>query len=181
MSEPAEQVEQNESDEHSTASRRRRPPAWGIALFVAVMAGMLVINQLASTSGRPVAWIENDLDRALSLAADRDQRVFLYLYEQDDPTHERNELQVFTQRWARQPLEDAVSCRVEMSSRDNDRYRLRHRYGYDGKPLFLLLNAEGEVMGQTAGAVDERQFFTYIAGPIADHVRQADGDQEPEQ
>ena len=38
--------------------RRRRPPTWGIVLFLLLLAALVLINQLASTSGKPVAWIE---------------------------------------------------------------------------------------------------------------------------
>lgn len=144
------------------AVRGRRPPAWGIGLFLLLLGGLVFINQCVSTGGKPVAWIDNDLNAALQQAEAQKRKVFLYLYEPDDQTHARNELQVFTQRWARDPLQHVVCCRVALRPTDP----LRLKYLYKNKPLFLLLDAKGNVLSRIDGAVDEFQFFTYI-GTIA--------------
>jgi hypothetical protein len=145
------------------AVRGRRPPAWGIGLFLLLLAGFVLVNHRLSTGGKPIAWIDNDLTAAVKQAETEKRKVFLYLYEPNDPTHARNELQVFTQRWARKPLEHVVCCRVVLGPGDP----LRFRYKCDGKPLFLLLDAKGNVLSRVEGAVDELQFFTYI-GTIAE-------------
>ena len=142
--------------------RRRRPPTWGIVLFLLLLAGLVLINQLASTSGKPVAWIENDLGAALQQAEAQNRKVFLYLYEPNEPAAARNELHVFTQRWARRPLEKVVCCRVALGANSP----LRARFVYKETPAFLLLDAKGNVLSRTDGPVDETQFFTYI-GDIA--------------
>jgi hypothetical protein len=145
------------------AVRGRRPPAWGIGLFLLLLAGLVLVNQCVSTGGKPVAWIDNDLTVAVKQAETEKRKVFLYLYEPNDPTHARNELQVFTQRWARKPLEHVVCCRVALGPGAP----LRFRYKYDGRPLFLLVDSKGNVLSRVEGAVDEPQFFTYI-GTIAE-------------
>jgi hypothetical protein len=148
------------------ATRGRRPPAWGIVLFLLLLAGFLFINYRASVGGPPVAWIDNDLSAALKQAAEQKRKVFLYLYDPADPTAARNERQVFTQHWARKPLEKVVCCRVVMRPGDP----LAAKYVYKNQPVFLLLDAQGNVLSRTEGAVDESQFFTYI-GDIADRSR----------
>jgi hypothetical protein len=145
---------------------RRRPPTWGIALFLSLLAGFVFINQSISTGGKPIAWIDNDLPAALKQAGEQQRKVFLYLYEPAEPTAARNELQVFTQRWARKPLEHVVCCRVAVGPADP----LRARYQYRNEPVFLLLDPQGNVLSRTEGAVDEGQFFTYI-GEIAARSR----------
>jgi hypothetical protein len=163
------QAASSESQAPSPAgrSRRRGPPLWGIVVFLALLGVLVVVNQLASTGGAPIQWTENDLEAALKLAAQRKQRVFLYLYEPDDPVHVRNERQVFTQRWAHEPLKHAVSCRIALKKGD----LLRVKYNYLDTPLFLLLDDNGHMLTRTEGAVDERQFFTYIGGPLEDSAR----------
>jgi hypothetical protein len=140
--------------------RRRGPPAWGIVLFLALLGGLVLVNQCATTGGRPVAWTDDGLDAARRQAQEQKRKVFLYLYEPGDRTHERNERSVFTQYWARKPLEHVVCCRVAVKPGD----LLPLRYRYNNTPLFLLLDAKGNPLSRTEGAVDELQFFTYIGG-----------------
>ncbi len=147
----------------SERPRRRRPPAWGIVLFLALLGGLVLVNQCATTGGRPVAWINNGLDVALRQAQEHKRKVFLYLYEPGDRTHERNERNVFTQYWARKPLAHVVCCRIAVKPGD----LLPLRYRYNNTPLFLLLDAKGNPLSRTEGAVDELQFFTYI-GALAE-------------
>lgn len=151
--------------------RRKGPPAWGIVLFLALLAGWGIVNYRASTGGEEVRWIENDLPAALQQAAERKTRVFLYLYDPNDPTHRRNEQEVFTKRWARNPLAHVVCCRLAV--RKSDLPALR--YGYNNTPLFVLLDDTGQALRgvRTEGAVDEREFFTYIARPIDDFLKRS--------
>ena len=151
------------SSSEPTTARRRGPPTWGIVLFLVLLAGFIFINQRVSTGGRPIAWIENDLNAALQRAAEQKRKVFLYLYEPADRTHARNEREVFTQLWARQPLENVVCCRVALGPADP----LRARYMYKNQAVFLLLDAQGNVLSRTEGAVDETQFFTHIGDMAA--------------
>jgi hypothetical protein len=137
---------------------RKRPPTWGILLFLVLLAGLVLVNQVISTGGQPVQWIENDLDAALKKATAEHRTVVLYLYNKSEQIHKRNELQVFTQRWAREPLEQAVCVRVDM---EHDS-ALGAKYGYDGVPLFVVLGSDGRKVSQARGAVDENQFRTYI-------------------
>jgi hypothetical protein len=151
-------------------ARRKGPPRWGIVAFLALLAGVAVVNQWVATGGPPISWVENDLDAAVQrAAAEKKPRIFLYLYEPNDPTHTRNERNVFAQRWAREPLQHTVCCRIAL--RPGDLARLK--YAYKNTPLFLLLDAQGKpVQGmRTEGAVDEREFSTYIGRPIDDLVR----------
>ena len=149
-------------------SPRKGPPAWGIALFLVLLGAVAVVNQFISTGGTPIRWIDDDLAAALKQAGEKDLRVFLYLYEPNDPLHVRNEREVFGQRWARTPLEKAVCCRVALPP--GDVRRVQHKY--NGKPLFLLLNAKGKEMARTEGAVSELEFLTYIGRPAEDHAAQ---------
>lgn len=158
--------------------RRKGPPAWGVALFLALLAGAVLLNQWINTSGPPVAWIENDLKAALAKVNPQRPRCFLYLYEPNDPSHQRNEREVFTQRWAREPLAQAVCCRVPMES-DAASTKIRFQYNYAGKPLFLLLTREGAAVSATSGEPDFRQFSTYIGKPIEQALRQGSGNPGP--
>jgi hypothetical protein len=155
-----------QSSPERTGVRGRHPPAWGIALFLLLLAGFALVNEYFSSSGRPVAWIDNDLNAALKQAAEQHRKVFLYLYEPADPIFARNEREVFTRRWAREPLEHVVCCRVALGPNDP----LRTRYMYKNTPLFLLLDAQGNMLSRTEGAVDEIQFLTHI-GDIAARSR----------
>ncbi len=74
------------------AASRKKPPAWGILLFLGLLGGMVIVNQFVSTGGPEIRWVENDLAAALQQASDDRPRVFLYLYEPKDPAHRRNEL-----------------------------------------------------------------------------------------
>lgn len=147
--------------------RRKGPPLWGVLLVLGLLGVLLVINQQVSTGGQPVAWIEGDLDAALRQAEARRVRVFLYLYEPNDPAHQRNERQLFTQRWAREPLESAVCCRI--ATRPGDVIGMR--YGFEGKPLFLLLDTQGRRLNGIPGALDEREFRTHIGSLVVEYAR----------
>lgn len=149
---------------------RRGPPKWGVIGFLALLGLFLIVNHLVSTGGPPIAWIEDDLERALTEASGDNRRVFLYLYEPGDPVHRRNESEIFNQYWARQPLSKAVCCRVALRAGDLRRVKYEQKYGYKGEPMFLLLNAAGDVMTPPqSGALDERQFSTFIGRPIEGH------------
>ena len=152
----------------SGPARRKGPPAWGIALFLVLLAGWVLVNQLADTGGPPIQWIEDDLNAALKQAGEKDLRVFLYLYEPNDPTHLRNEREVFARRWARAALGNAVSCRIALPPGDVRRVQ----YKYDAKPLFLLLTAKGKETARTEGAATELEFMTYIGRPAEEHAAQ---------
>jgi hypothetical protein len=147
---------------------RRGPPKWGILLFLGLLAAMLIANSVLSQGGEPIRWIENDLDQALRLAEQRKQRVFLYLYDPNDPVHARNEREIFAQRWAKEQVRQAVSVRVAVRTGD----RLATQYGYKGRPLFALLNASGQPTSPPQeGGLDQTQFFTYIGKPAEDHAK----------
>ncbi|MCK4343378.1 MAG: hypothetical protein KAY37_16820 [Phycisphaerae bacterium] len=151
--------------------RRKGPPAWGIVIFLVLLGGMALINQCASTSGPEIEWIENDLEAALARVSDSKPRVFLYLYEQDDQTHQRNERRVFSQRWAREPLSKAVCCRIALRKDDRQSLKLRQEFVYKDTPLFLLLTKDRTMLRRTEGAVTEKMFFTDIAGPIEQSLK----------
>jgi hypothetical protein len=130
-----------------------------------------VANYAISRSGPAIAWIDNDLPAALRQAVERKQRVFLYIYEPNDPLHARNERLVFSESWARTPLRDAVACRIAVQPHD----RLALRFNYSGKPVFVLLDEQGRPIAQmrVEGAPDEREFFTYIGSPLRDYAERA--------
>ena len=133
-----------------------------------LLGGIVVVNQLLSTGGPPIAWIDDDVAAALRQAEQKDQRVFLYLYELGDPIHVRNEREVFAQLWARQPRQNTVCCRIAIAAGDVRRVK----YKYDGQPLFLLLNPKGKEMARTQGAVSQLEFETYISRPAEEHSKQ---------
>jgi hypothetical protein len=119
---------------------------------------MAIVASLMESSGPEVQWLDGDLDDALAAAKSRTGFVFLYLYDPDDPTFKLNESAVFTKRWAREPLDNVVCMRKDVSTA----HRLAARYQYEKSPLFLLLDTKGQVQGRVSGPVDERQFFTQI-------------------
>ena len=145
--------------------KRKGPPAWGIVLFLALLGGLVVVNHVVSSSGPEIKWIENDLDTALKQVSDTKRRVFLYLYEPQDETHKRNELQVFTQRWAREPLAKLVCCRIALRPDNRESAKLRQEFNYKGTPLFLLLTRDRTPVSRTEGAVTEGQFYANITDP----------------
>lgn len=149
----------------SGAARRGGPPKWAIVLFLALLGGMVVVNQIVGRSGTPVKWIETDLAAALAQVGAERPRAFLYLYEPNDPEHARNEREVFTQRWAKRPLSRTVNVRVAVG-RDVESLRLMQKYNYkSGTPLFLLLSKNGTPMGRIEGAPTELEFLTHIGRP----------------
>jgi hypothetical protein len=157
-----------------TSTRRKGPPAWGVALALVLLAGLMLVNHLFTSGGEQITWIEDDLAAALQKARQNDQMVFLYLYEPGDETHARNELHVFNQRWAREPLSKVVCCRVAIRKGDVATLKLRNRYSYKGKPLFLLLDQQGnKLMEPAEGAVTELQFFTAVGKPIKDALKRS--------
>jgi len=149
-----------------SAARRRRPPAWGVAIFLVLLAALVISNQFAATSGPQIKWVENDLESALKQATASRQRVFLYLYDPADPMHQRNEREIFAQRWARQPLQHVICCRVALPDKSLARAKFERLYQFRGPPLFLLLNSQGQPVTQpVSGGPDEREFLTYIGRP----------------
>jgi hypothetical protein len=166
-----------ETDPPATEPRKRKGlPTWGVVAFLVLLGGMVMVNQWVSSSGPEIRW-ENDLDAALAKTSDEQPRVFLYFYDPSDASHERNELRVFSQRWARESLVDTVCCRIALGDGDLKKARLARDYGYEGRPLFLLLTRDGTPVGRTEGEVDEREFMTYIGMPAQKAAREA---QEPE-
>jgi hypothetical protein len=153
-----------------SSAPRRRAPWWGIVVFLALLFGFLIFNYLASVSGPPIQWInvraEQDLNAALQQVSPAKPRVFLYLYDPNDPEgiHARNEREVFAKRMPKEWLANAVCCRAKIPEGDP----LGAKYAYRGTPLFLLLDGKGQVVmgGRTEGAITESQFYTYVGRPI---------------
>lgn len=149
-----------------TSPRRRTAQRAAIIGFVVLVAALYAVSQMVTRSGPIIAWIDGDLDRALREAKLTGRRIFLYLYETEDPLHARNEREVFSQRWARSVLAGLVCCRVELEPRQPAGLKLRGRYQYDGKPRMILLDPDGEpVVPGIDGEIDQKQFFTYIEQP----------------
>jgi hypothetical protein len=142
---------------------RRRAPKWAVPAFLALLVLLVVVNHFVERSGTPVAWIENDLDRAFVTAQEQEKRVFLYVYDPATALHSRNESEVFTKFWARGALAQAVCCRVDVTKHPN----IGLRYRYAGTPLMLVLAPTGRELARVDGEiVEERQFSTYISGFI---------------
>jgi hypothetical protein len=170
---PAQNASPEPAADAAGPARRKGPPAWAVVLFLLLLAGMAFVNYRAAEGGAPVAWIENDVDRALQLAGERHQRVFLYLYEPNDPQHRRNDREVFAKAWARDKLKFAVCCRVAVEPGTP----LADKYEFHRKPLFMLLDATGRPLREMRreGAPDETEFFTFIGKPAKDYAeRQAE-------
>ncbi len=163
----AEQNPETVSD--SAAARKRKgPPTWGVVLFLVLLGGMVIINQLMTTTDEPIEWVEDDLDAARARAAAENTFVFLYLYQPDHPLHERNELNFFTQRWAHDPLQHVICCRIAIDETDLDDLELARRFGYDELPLIVLLDADGEPVAPVKeGAIDQKGFRV----SVAEHIR----------
>lgn len=166
------------TDDAPPPRKRRGPPWWGVLAFIGLLAGMGVVNFLATTGGPAIQWVDGGLDVALKAVTNEKPRVFLYLCEANDQARQRNELQVFSKRWARDPLRYAVCCRVVLGN-DAESAHLRSKYAYTGKPLFLLLTRDGTPVSRTEGEVDERMFSTYIGKPILQAVGKKTRDTEP--
>ncbi len=144
---------------------RKRSSAWVAVGFLVLLGALVVVNQMASTSGPPIKWVDNDLDGALRQLTGAKQRLFLYLYDPNDPTYERNEREVFAQRWAREPLAKAVCCRVALRA-DATSAKLESEFAYKDKPLLLVLTRNRTAISRTEGAVTEREFYTYVTLPV---------------
>ena len=138
---------------------RKKSGVWAGLGFVLLMCGALVITQIANYSGPSIRWIENDVDEALRQARESGRRVFLYLYEANCPITLAHDQTLFGQRMARQRLSEMVACRVEVGPTD----RLRARFGFDGTPLMMVLDADGkQIITPIRGAVGPRQFRAYV-------------------
>ena len=169
-------------------ARRKGPPRWGVGLFLLGLVGFAVISYVAQTSGAPVRWIENDVGAGRQLATERKQRIFLYVYEPNEPQHERNERQIFTLRENKRALQSAVCCRVigrrgepiPIGPGPDGRPAYLERQGlrlvFRGTPMFVLLNEKGDVAGTgnvSEGTPEALEFFTNIAKPAADYAEKA--------
>jgi hypothetical protein len=137
---------------------------------------MVFVNRLATTRGPAIAWTDNDLDAALARVDAAHPRVFLYLFEPNDPAHQRNEREVFTQKWAKDALAMTVPCRVAVGT-DRNSLDLCRRFIYKkNTPLFLLLTRQGTPVSRTEGPVTELEFMTYIGRPAEQaHKNRATG------
>lgn len=156
----------------------KRSSRWFVGVFLVLLGGMVVVNQCVSTGGPEIDWVENDLEAALQQITPDRPRVFAYLYDPHDPTHARNEREVFSLRWAREPLAHAICCRIALTN-DLESEKLRQRFVYKGEPLFLLIDKGGTPVSRAEGAVDRRQFSTYIGAPAEQawrNAQQAGGD-----
>ena len=158
------------------ARKRKGPPLWGVVAFLVLLGAMMVVNQMASSGGPEIAWVDGGLDAAIKQVSAEKPLVFAYLYEADDPAHKRNELRVFSQRWARDPLSQAVCCRIALNKHDPECVGLFQQLGYRDKPLFLVLDKDKKPVmnGRTEGAVSELEFFTYVSEPIRRSQQKAD-------
>lgn len=165
MSEPPNAPD-TEHEAEPKAQKRKGPPAWGVVLFLLLLGGLGFLNQYVAMSAPEIDWIENDLAAALTQVSPEQPRVFLYIYEPNDPVHERNEREVFTKRWARGPLQRAVCVRYRFQPTELESVQFVRRYNYEGTPLFLVLMGDGNPAMRAEGAVTEKEFFTYVAGPI---------------
>ncbi len=164
-SSPADPATTDAGPQQGISQRRKGPPAWGVVLFLLLMGGLLVVNQFISRSGPPVEWIDGGLDAALKQAKQENKLVFLYLYEPGDPIATRNDRQVFSKRWAREPLADLVCCRVALDHGD----LVAAKYEYAGKPAFRLVRPDGKQVSKSDGAITEDQFWTTITDPASRH------------
>jgi hypothetical protein len=142
----------------------RRRSGWVVVVFLGLLGGLVVLNQLVSTGGPPIRWVENDLNAALAKLTDSKQRLFLYVYDPNDAVHIRNEREVFTQRWARDPLANVVWCRVALGN-DRASTQLREEFDYRGRPLFLILTRARAVTSRAEGALTEGEFYAAITEP----------------
>ena len=87
------------------------------------------------------------------------RRVFLYLHAPQCPITAKHERTLFSQRFARNRLDKMVPCRVEVGPTDP----LRVRFGFDGTPLMMVLDADGDqVITPIRGEVGKRQFLVYM-------------------
>lgn len=153
---------------------RRGLPPWLIGLvLVAGLGVMMFLSFRRETGGPPIVWIDDDLDGALRQVSDAKPRVFLYLYNPSDAKHRRNELQVFTTRWAREAVKNIVSCRVAMDRPVPETQKLAREYSYRDQPLFLLLTRDGQPQMRAEGAVTEQEFMTAIGRPAQAAVERA--------
>lgn len=138
---------------------RKKSGVWTGLGFVLLLCGTLVITQITNYSGPSIKWIENDIDEAFRQARETGRRVFLYLHEADCPITVAHDQTLFSQRMARERLSKMVACRIEVGATD----RLRGRFGFDGTPMMMVLDADGDqIIPPIRGAVNERQFRVNI-------------------
>lgn len=138
--------------------KRNAPPKKVLTLLFVLFGAVFVISQVISTSGPEINWIEGDLDAARKQAKESGNPLFVYAFEPDDPIAKRNDRMVFTQRWARERLANMICCRIPLEPRDAQRGRL----GYRDEPVMILFRSDGEEISRISGAVDRKQFRTYI-------------------
>ena len=138
---------------------RKKSGVWAGLGFVLLLCGTLIITQITNYSGPSINWIENDVDAAFRQAKETGRRVFLYLHEADCPITLAHDQMLFSQRTARERLSKMVACRVEVGPTD----RLRARFGFDGTPMMMVLDADGnQIIAPIRGEVSERPFRAFI-------------------
>ena len=147
--------------------RRKGPPAWGVALFVAALVVLVWMDQRATEGGPPIPWIENDLEAAKARVDDDHPRIFLYIYEPNSPQHAENEWKLFSKKLIKDELKKAVPVRV-VADRDRGTRDLATHYGFTHAPLFLVLLKDGNALpnARFEGTPSQDEFWTRVAEPI---------------
>ena len=159
MNDATDQHSQPASDPKPAAAPEKKSSMKVGIGFVLLLGAGLVVSQITNYSGPPIRWIYNDVDAALKQAAKSGRRVFLYLHEADCPITAKLDQNLFSRRFARTRLDKMVACRVEVGPTDP----LRGRFGFDGTPLMLVLDADGkQIITPLRGEVGKLQFQTYI-------------------
>lgn len=147
------------ADPGPAPARNKKPGLWGGFWLVVLLGTGLIIAQITNYSGPSIKWIYNDVDAALKKARGGGRRVFLYLHAPQCPITAKHERTLFSQRFCRTRLDKMVPCRVEVGPTDS----LRVRFGFDGAPLMMVLDANGDqVIAPLRGEVGKRQFLAYI-------------------
>ncbi len=138
-------------------AKRKKSSVWIGLGFVGLLCAGFVISQLAAYSGPEVEWIR-DLDTAMGKAGQSNRRVLLYVHRADCPTTSEHDRGLFQQRFARLTIAQMIPCRIEVKRETP----LAGRFGFEGDPLMIVLEPDGDEVYRLEGLVDERQFTTFI-------------------
>lgn len=157
MSDPATQIAHDDQPAPQTPSKRISPGVAGGIFIVLLMIGFAISNWVTRT-GPSLVW-KYDLNQSIEAAAAGNRRIFLYLHEKDCPITAELDRNLFTQRYAREILDQMIPCRLEVTAS----HPTAQRFGFRKDPVSVLLDSSGQPMlAPHVGGFDEREFTTYV-------------------
>ena len=137
----------------------RRPWLWGVGLVLGAVA-VAVIQGRSGSSGSPggaaaLPWA-NDLPAALSQAGSENKLVMVDFYTDWCQWCKRLDRNTLSDADVQKALAGVVAVRLDAEREGRE---AAARFGVDGYPTLIFLNASGEEVGRIPGYLDPGPFL----------------------